>query len=63
MPVLNSWILLAKWKFIQKSQSNEHMKRWCHKGLVKREYQKNKKEAKKDNADIWWADETALLEN
>jgi transposase len=63
MPISTVGDYLKKWKFTSKKpikrayeRKDEKTKQW-----LEVEYPKIKKEAKKDNADIWWADETACV--
>jgi transposase len=63
MPISTVGHYLKKWQFTSKKpikrayqRKDEKTKQWLEK-----EYPKIKKQAKKDNADIWWADETACV--
>ncbi len=63
MPISTVGHYLKKWEFTSKKpikrayeRKDEKTKQW-----LEVEYPKIKKEAKKDNADIWWADETACV--
>jgi transposase len=61
MPISTVGYYLAKWKFTSKKPIKRAYERKdsATKAWLEEEYPKIKKEAKKDNADIWWADETA----
>ncbi|CAM3808595.1 IS630 family transposase [Arcobacter cloacae] len=61
MPISTVGYYLSKWQFTSKKpikrayeRKDVNTQKWLNE-----EYPKIKKEAKKDNADIWWADETA----
>lgn len=61
MPISTVGYYLAKWQFTSKKpikrayeRKDVAIKQW-----LENEYPKIKQEAKKDNADIWWCDETA----
>ncbi|MDK2047665.1 IS630 family transposase [Aliarcobacter butzleri] len=61
MPISTVGYYLSKWQFTSKKpikrayeKKDVNTQKWLNE-----EYPKIKKEAKKDNADIWWADETA----
>jgi transposase len=63
LPISTVGDYLKRWKFTSKKpikrayeRKDEKTKQW-----LEVEYPKIKKEAKKDNADIWWADETACV--
>ncbi len=63
MPISTVGHYLKKWQFTSKKpikrayeRKDEQTKRW-----LKEEYPKIKKQAKKENADIWWGDETACV--
>ena len=63
MPISTVGDYLKRWKFTSKKpikrayeRKDEKTKQW-----LEVEYPKIKKEAKEDNADIWWADETACV--
>ena len=63
MPISTVGHYLKKWQFTSKKpikrayeRKDEKTKQW-----LEVEYPKIKKEAKKDNADIWWGDETACV--
>ena len=60
MPISTVGHYLSKWQFTSKKpikrayeRKDENTQRW-----LKEEYPQIKKDAKKDNADIWWCDET-----
>ena len=61
MPISTVGYYLAKWKFTSKKPIKRAYERKDNatKAWLEEIYPKIKKEAKKDNADIWWADETA----
>ena len=61
MPISTVGYYLAKWQFTSKKPIKRAYERKdsATKAWLEEEYPKIKKEAKKDNADIWWADETA----
>ena len=61
MPISTVGYYLAKWKFTSKKPIKRAYERKdkATKAWLEEEYPKIKKEAKKDNADIWWCDETA----
>ena len=61
MPISTVGYYLAKWKFTSKKPIKRAYERkdTATKQWLEVEYPKIKKEARKDNADIWWADETA----
>jgi transposase len=63
MPISTVGYYLKRWQFTSKKpikrayeRKDENTKRWLNE-----EYPKIKEEAKKENADIWWADETACV--
>ena len=61
MPISTVGDYLAKWQFTSKKPIKRAYERKdsATKAWLEEIYPKIKKEAKKDNADIWWADETA----
>jgi len=63
LPLSTTGYYLQRWQFTAKKpikrayeRKDEKTQQW-----LKEEYPKIKKEAKADNADIWWADETACV--
>ena len=61
LPISTVGDYLAKWQFTSKKPIKRAYERKdsATKAWLEEIYPKIKKEAKKDNADIWWADETA----
>lgn len=61
LPISTVGDYLAKWQFASKKPIKRAYERKdkATKAWLEEEYPKIKKEAKKDNADIWWCDETA----
>lgn len=61
MPISTVGYYLARWQFTSKKPIKRAYERKdsATKTWLEEEYPKIQKEAKKDNADIWWADETA----
>ena len=61
MPISTVGYYLSKWQFTSKKPIKRAYERkdTATKQWLENEYPKIKQEAKKDNADIWWADETA----
>lgn len=61
MPISTVGHYLAKWQFTSKKPIKRAYERkdTATKQWLEQEYPKIKKEAKKENADIWWCDETA----
>lgn len=61
MPISTVGHYLSKWQFTSKKPIKRAYERkdTLTKQWLNEEYPKIKKEAKKDNADIWWADETS----
>ncbi|MCT7464596.1 IS630 family transposase [Aliarcobacter cryaerophilus] len=61
LPISTVGDYLAKWQFTSKKPIKRAYERKdsATKAWLEEIYTKIKKEAKKDNADIWWADETA----
>ena len=63
MPISTVGYYLAKWKFTSKKPIKRAYERKdkATKAWLEEEYPKIKKQAKKENADIWWGDETACV--
>ncbi len=61
MPISTVGYYLARWQFTSKKPIKRAYERKdsATKAWLEEEYPKIQKEAKKDNADIWWCDETA----
>jgi transposase len=63
LPISTVGDYLAKWQFTSKKPIKRAYERKdaATKQWLQEEYPKIKKEAKRENADIWWADETACV--